>query len=278
MTSQTGAPEVSAGGPNPIDSTSPPALPQAPRPITVRARRRSWAELSVRVWVILTLAAFLITLYFIITRTQEALNDRYLIEHGVDTKVKILSVDGDPVMKRHPRYQTSRVRISFPWHGETLTREIEMDAVANESKPNAFLVTTSEITLRIDPNNPDRWTEETVAKSWAQELTAVGLLLPILLVVAIVTVIQRRIVLGTWSEGTLQRAVVVDTRHSAIAPASRIVRYTLESNASGEAAATGRIWQTLMPVSAGIPRPGELLWVIVSPTNSSRAIVAKLYG
>jgi hypothetical protein len=227
---------------------------------------------------ILTLLAFLITVYFIITRTQEALNDRYLIEHGVDTKVKILSVDGDPVMKRHPRYQTSRVRISFPWHGETLTREIEMDAVSDQTHRNPFLVTTEEITLRMDPNNPDRWTEETRPKSWAQELTAVGLLLPILFVAAIVTVIQRRVVLRTWSQGQLQRAVVVETRHSAIAPASRIVRYTLESDSPDANAATGRIWQTLMPVSAGIPQPGEPLWVIVSPTNSSRAIVAKLYG
>jgi hypothetical protein len=227
---------------------------------------------------ILTLTAFLITVYFIITRTQEALNDRYLIEHGVDTKVKILSVDGDPVMKRHPRYQTSRVRISFPWHDETLTREIEMDAV-DLSKPNAYLLTTTEMTLRMDPNNPDRWTEETVAKSWAQELIAVGLLLPIFLVVAIVTVIQRRMVLGIWSEGQLQRAVVVDTRHSAIAPASRIVRYALESTPAAHAQSPGqRISQTLMPVKSGIPQPGEPLWVIVSPTNSSRAIVAKLYG
>src|SRR5262245_13966422 len=74
-----------------------PVLPQTPRPLTPRARRRSWAELPVRVWLILTITIALVTVYFTVTRVLEAREDRWLIEHGTPVNAVFEAVGTDPV-------------------------------------------------------------------------------------------------------------------------------------------------------------------------------------
>ena len=241
--------------------------------MTTRARRRSWAELPVRPWLILTLAAALVTAYFLVTRINETLKDRWLIEHGVDVKVKVIAVDRDYVPKHRPRDQQVEVLIRFDWQKKPREQVIWMDPVADKLAPNAFLTASvTEMILRMDPNNPENWREGTNAKPWIHELTALIILLPVLIALSLIAVLKRGQVLRTWRDGEIAEATVVGAHHTAAAPRSRIVRYTLKQANDG-----GRIWSTLMPASSGIPAPGSTLWMLVARDGPGKAIVATLY-
>jgi hypothetical protein len=210
----------------------------------------------------------IITCYFIVTRVQEARQDRWLIENGVDVVAKFTVVNGDPVPKRRPRNEPMAVSIKFKLNGV----EHKLDIPRLEAKPNAYAVVYEDFKIKVDPNDPTRWTEETQPKPWSQELTVVGFLLPVLVLLAIIVMWKRRGVLKTWASGELVAGSVVETRHTAVAPLSRVVRFTLSDSDDR------RIWSTLMPAGAGIPDQGETIWLIVPPNNPGRAIVAKLYG
>jgi hypothetical protein len=66
--------------------------------------------------------------------------------------------------------------------------------------------------------------------------------------------------------------VAIDTKQSAIAPRSRIVRYAIKD------AADRRIFSMLFPQSAGVPEKGEEFEVLYLPNRASRAIAAELYA
>jgi hypothetical protein len=270
---------VSLQSPTPTESHDegpasivPPSLPPVPRPITHRARRRSWAEMPVRVWMILTLLVAIVTVYFTVTQVRQARRDRWLIEHGVDVVAKFTMVNGDPVPKRRPRNEPLPLSTAkFTLNG----REYELKIDRLEAKPGTYAMVGSDehaLRIKVDPNDPTgRWTEQTQPRPWSQELTAVGFLAPLLVLLFIVMLWKRRGVLKAWSGDPLTPAVVVETRHTATAPMSRVIRFTLRDGADR------RIWHTLMPTAAGIPQQGETIWLICPPNNPGRAIVAKLY-
>lgn len=255
-----------AASESPGGERSPP-LPPVPRPVSARARRRSWSEMPVRAWMIVAAAAAIVMVYFVVTRTREAFNDRWLVQNGKEITAKLVLVNGDPYAKRQPRNEPMLVRISFDWNGKEVTPPDQwLDA-----RPEAYLMPTTTIQIMVDPNDSNHWIEKTEPKPWIQELTAVGVLLPIFVIVLAMMLWKRRGVLKVWQNGALFEAVVVDARQTAMAPMSRIVRFCLRA---GE---DRRIWSTLMPTTAGIPAQGQTLWLICPPNNPGRAIVAKLY-
>lgn len=245
----------------------PPQLPPPPRPLTPRVRRRSWAELPVRPWIILALTSTLVCLFFLVTRVREAMNDRWLIDHGINIPAKFLTVNGDPVRKRYPRNEAMAAVVTFDWQG----KPYQLSIPRLEAKPGGYAVVGETLPIKVDPNDPTRWTEETTAKPWSEELTAVGLLLPLAAIAFIVLVMRRRAILNTWMHEPLLNATVIETRQSGAAPMSRIVRFTLNNEPDR------RIWTMLIPVSAGIPAKGESIWLVCPPKNPSRAILARLY-
>jgi hypothetical protein len=251
---------------HPTPETAPPLTPP-PRPLTARAQRRSWAEMPVRVWFILAVAILVVTIVFTISRVAEALNDRRLIEHGVDVTAKFTSVNGDPFPKRRFRNDAMPVSVVFDWKGSPF----KLDIPRLEAKPGAYAMVGEDLKIKVDPEDPNRWTEETAPKPWWQELTVIGLLLPILAAMVAMVLIKRRSVLRTWRDGTLSQAVVVETHQSGAAPLSRVVRFSLVGQSDR------RIFSTLIPAAAGIPAKGDTIWVIHPPNRPSRAVVAALY-
>ncbi|HWP40153.1 MAG TPA: hypothetical protein VNL70_04460, partial [Tepidisphaeraceae bacterium] len=111
----------------------------------------------------------------------------------------------------------------------------------------------------------------TEPKSWAQELTGLGVLVPVLVVLAGVTIWKRHGVLRSWRMAPLAAGIVVETRQSAVAPRSRIVRFTLRDGPDR------RVWSMLVPTSGPIPEKGQTLWLICPPGSPDRAVLARLY-
>jgi hypothetical protein len=244
-----------------------PALPQIPRPTNARARRRSWAELPVRIWLILTVTIAAVTIWFTVTRVLASLDDRWLIEHGTPVVARFKIVNGDPVAgHQFARKEPLPCVITIPVNGVAKDFEIRL-----EPKENAFAKVGAELPIRIDPDNPQRWTERTQANPWVNELRMVWLLAPLAALLLLVTVWKRYGVLRVWRDQPLAGGVVVDVRHTAVAPLSRLVRFNFSESDDR------RVHAALMPTRAGIPEKGQAIWLVCPPDKPSRAIVAELY-
>ena len=249
------------------DAAEAPSLPPVPRPRTHRVCRRSWGEMSVRVWLVLAGVVLLVTVYFTVTRVSEAMDDRWLVQHGTAVRAKVETAMGVPVPKRLPRNEPIDTTLSF-----TLPDGKRHEIAARlEAKPGAFVQPGTELPIKVDPNAPDRWTERTEPQSWKAELTVVGMLLPLLVLLIGAALWKRMGVLRIWRNEPLAAGTVVEVRHTAVAPRSRVVRFTLRDSADR------RVWAALLPTSAGIPARDETLWLICPPNNPGRAIPAKTY-
>lgn len=129
----------------------------------------------------------------------------------------------------------------------------------------------SVITLSVDPNDFSRWTDRQSASLMEHLLVAIWLL-PAAIVLFIVALIHRQQVLRTWRDGQLLAAVVVEARQWALAPRSRLVRFSLRESRDR------RIYGALWPNRLGVPQRGEMISLVARPNRPDRALVAQLYG
>lgn len=248
-----------------------PELPQrlapAPRPLTPRARRRSWNEMPVRIWVILTLAVVIVAGFVTGERVMQARKDRWLILNGVVIQAKVMKGNGSIVPKRWLRSEPIPAVVEFTLPGG---QPMQMEIIV-PSKQDSHLQVGGTYEIKIDPQDPQRWTEQTVPQPWSTELVVPAMLLPVVLLLIVTTLLKRQSMLKVWSEGTVSEAVVVEARHTAMAPGSRIIRYSVATEGDS------RIFSLLLPTSAGIPEPGQHFWLIAYPQSPGRAIAAGLY-
>jgi len=139
------------------------------------------------------------------------------------------------------------------------------------SPADGLLYIGQSIPLRIDPSEPERWTDRTEPPPWLAEMTAVLFLLPLLLLAVLMMLWARRRALNIWRRGEPAVAVVVDTKQSSIAPRSRVMRYALRDGADR------RVFSTLAPYAMGPLEPGDEVMILHAPGNPGRAVVAELY-
>src|SRR5205814_8025297 len=82
------------------------------------------------------------------------------------------------------------------------------------------------IPLYVDPNDPSHWTDR-IEISWLEDTMVALLLMPTVLLFLAIAFINRMGVLKAWKTGPAIRASVVEIKHSASAPLSRILRMVL---------------------------------------------------
>jgi hypothetical protein len=126
------------------------------------------------------------------------------------------------------------------------------------------------IPIRVDQDAPKVWTDRAQPKPWLVDFTIVLFLVPLLVVLGLIALLRRMQVLKIWRKGEAAAGVVVDLKQTAIAPLSRVVRFTLAEGSDR------RVFSTLHP-ARGAPGPGDVIWVVFPPRNPGRAIVASLY-
>jgi hypothetical protein len=251
---------------------APPALASVPRPVTPRAARRSWSELPVRIWVVLAVAVAMITAYFTITKYFAGRYERWLITQGAALEADVMWINGSKrpgdEFKRTDRLQA---QLGYtPPGGQRMDYVEGWLAQLPDQKPVPLIRVGDKIKIRIDPAAPRTWTDRTQPKSWLAEFTIVVLLLPLLAVLGLIAWVRRRQVLGVWRSGEIAAGVVVDLRQTAVAPLSRLVRFTL---AEGD---DRRVCSALHPAQ-NVPQAGDVIWLIMPPRTPSRAVIASLY-
>jgi hypothetical protein len=252
-------------------TTVPPSLPAAPRPITPVARRRSWAEMPVRLWCVLAITLAVVIAYFTINQVMTGASERNLILNGIPVDAVLTQVGGtsNPLAAfRRNESVAAKVRYTLP--GEENPRVVG-GMLAISSEPNAVVHAGDPIPIRVDRTNPNLWTDRTEPRSWLVELSVVMLLFPILAFLLLIALLQRARILRVWRDGDAAEAIVVEVRQTALAPLSRQLRFTLTDGSSSQ------VCSLLIPTRAGIPAREEVIHLVMARGAPQRAILAKLY-
>lgn len=257
----------------------PASLTQVPRELRPRGKARSFSELPVRIWVILSVAIALITIYFVISRFLQGRELRRLLSEGKLVHASIIEINGTKdrtiVFKRS---DPLRVWVGFELPNE---RNVVAEGPLAQLAESLPLRVGDPIDIRVDPSHLEpwdkpgmkrlyKWTDRTAPPPWYVEYAVVLLLLPLFAMVGAIALWRRIGVVKVWRNGEVSAGVVVDLKQTAVAPFSRIVRFTLADGSDR------RVFSTLHPAKDA-PRPGDVIWLIFPAGKPSRAIVASLY-
>lgn len=244
------------------------APPPPPRPVTPRARRRAWAEGSVRLWWMSAIVIGLIASYLAVTQLADALANRRLIEQGHLVEATVVELDQTRSTMTRPMDRNFSREVVLQY---TPPGGVEQEVRGRlDARPGETVQVGQTMKIRVDPANPRRWTDRSRAKAWLAEMTSVALLVPLVAALLVVALLRRAAILRVWREEPASEAVVVDTAHSAMAPRSRALRLTIKGDT--------RVFSTLYPLRAGVPAVGETLWVVAPPGKPQKAVVAGLYA
>jgi hypothetical protein len=254
------------------DTAVPNLLPPIPRPVTRRASWRAWAEPAVQVWWKSALVVAIVMIYVTTLQVRQHLVRNKLLEHGIPVKAQIVYLNYRRL--EQGAYQARR-DIELP----TTLKQVEGTMPNGQPfewsgmlpKTEGLAHLGSFMDLRVDPADYTHWVEVGQTRTLADEFTAMFLLLPVVILLLGIAQWQRVRALRVWRSGKLREAVVVDCRHSATAPRSRVCRYTF---ADGD---DRRVFHTLYPTKYGVPQRGDVLHMIVAPDRPNSGIIADFY-
>jgi hypothetical protein len=242
-------------------------LPNRPRTITPQVRRRAWGDIHVRFWWLSALAIALIVGYVSFLQIRAAMRDRDVILNGtrVDALIRKAGerdIPGHSVMRDVA--QSVILVANLP---DGTTREL----TGTVEPGTGFLVVGRTLPIRVDKNDPSVWTDRHEVRPWSRELTVPLMFLPVIAALLVVALLVRRKILRIWQSGRPIAGTVVDLRHSAWAPRSRVVRYTIAHPTDR------RIFSTLVP-KREVPARGEAIQLLHPADGSAKpTILARLY-
>jgi hypothetical protein len=239
----------------------------APRRVTAVGARRAWGDLRVRVWWLCALV--LATAMFMIAGSRIAANlrERDVIKNGTQVTAVVVGLDGSTRLGwSQPRTDSHevRLRVKMP-DGQNLTLAGTLPAGSGNVKIG------EPIEIKVDPNQTSRWTDRTEALSWPAELVVPLSFLPFVLLLIGGAFWRRAQVLRIWRTGQAVEGIVHDVRHTAMAPRSRLVRYTIPELSNH------RIFSTLIPTHLGILQAGDPIGLVAVPHAPQRSVAAVLY-
>lgn len=246
-------------------------LPLAPRSITPTARKQAWHEMGVQMWwkSAMVIAAIGIAVAFI--EVQKALKERALMESGIILEGKLDKVGGVGP-KDNPNWKMLRDQ-GIPVEVSVIMPDGEL-AVLKGELPAApgYLAVNGDLTVRVDPDNILNWTEAKEILPWWQVVALpLMFMFPVVALFLLIAFLLRKRKLKIWRTGVLGEGVVIDVRHTGVAPRSRIVRFT-HTNGQDK-----RILKLLYPMRAGIPQSGDVLNLLHPVDRPWEVIVPELY-
>ena len=126
-------------------------LPAVPRTVTSFVKRRAWLEPSVRALWLAALALLAVSAYFVVERTLVWSAERSLVRGGFPVAATVLSA-GEYNIKNQRVTPESQVQVTYPWKGELHQSSGYIDDTVD------YITIGQPIPLRVDANDPDRWT------------------------------------------------------------------------------------------------------------------------
>jgi len=246
------------------------SVPVEIRPITPKARRRSWGEPAVRTWWMLALLLMLITAWILAEQWTVIRSGRWRIEHWHRIPEAHIDKINDEARDtyRPSLEQLAIVDSTLSYVSADGKTHVVKGKLKAQKKPVRPAET---IPILVNPQNPDDWTDRVSVAPLMQELLVPLLLLPLPVLCLLMALWQRQRILKLWRTGAKRQATVVDTGQSAAHPRSMIVRCTLTDSRDK------RILSVVIPRSAARLKPGDSLVIITPIGEPSRAVAAMLY-
>ena len=239
--------------------------PPAPREVTPLVRRRSWMEPRVRVWWMAAAALLIVAGYFVAIQLAKSAQDRSLVKNGTRVQAEVVAANGIARKEYRVEPGTRAVfKLSYRLPGR------EPGVIESQLKDQRTSISVGQtIPLYIDPADPRKWTDR-MEISLLNDLLVGIMLLPVALIMLGIALATRYAVLRTWRTGVSFPAVVVEMRQTAVAPLSRLVRFT-------PGGGDNRVFSTLMPARLGSLSVGDTIWLVAPEWQPGRALVAAAY-
>ena len=240
------------------------------RPITAKARRRSWSEPAVRSLWITALAMLLVFGWVLSDQWIIARNGRYRVDHW--KRIDAAKIEKIGITTRGSFRVTPDVLPSLPVvvtyvDAAGASHELEGKLEAQKEPVNPG----KSIPILVDPLDLKHWTDRVTPLPLIEELMAPLLLLPLPIIFGLAALWQQRRMLRLWRTGILREGIVVRHKKSATAPQSSIVLCTVEPNRDS------RLVSVVIPRSVARFEPGDSIHLVIATGDSSRAIAAILY-
>jgi hypothetical protein len=200
--------------------------PQAPLIDNRRIAARSWAELNVRPWLVLTLLMLAVTIVLSFTYFQTASRERRLIAIGVPTSAKVMEIG---LQRERQASRDDIVNVKLHYTDPKTQREIDSTGPLAR-KAGASVRIGDILPIRVDPDRPERWTDRTQPVPLGVEMTVPLMLIPFVALCLIVTFFQAARVKRVIRNGAGTRGVVVSIKQPALAPMSKQIGVTLDND------------------------------------------------
>ncbi|HSZ59285.1 MAG TPA: DUF3592 domain-containing protein [Tepidisphaeraceae bacterium] len=198
------------------------APPAPPRGLTARVRRRAWLEPHVRFWWLAAVVLLLAALYLLVSRYLAWHDSSRLITAGVPVPATVVEVD-ESVVRGKTEPGDKAVRLEYEYDG----KKYEVSTAYLEGrKAEQFLIIGQPITIRVDANDPARWTPRQSPAPLGQELIGGMIALPVGILIGLLSLWLYRRTMRTWRNGQAVAGLVLSARHTALAPRAWSVRAT----------------------------------------------------
>jgi hypothetical protein len=237
--------------------------PPPPRPVTRHVRRQAFNEPRVRFWFLITMALIFAGSYFATTQFLNWRTQARLVRSGLVVTATI----EDELLPLVGRRVTNENSVTLRYTVDGVSYKVVGFLPVQEG----VYMNGGPITIRVDPQRPRLWTNRTEVPSLAHDLFSVTLLLPLIVVSALVCFWFYWRVRSVWERGQPETAIVLETRHTALAPMSRVIRCTPQSRRESI------IVTVFIPQRLARVRQGDIIWIINMPHNPWRAIAAVVY-
>jgi hypothetical protein len=244
----------------------PPAPPAPPRTVTRAVRRRSLLEPRVRFWWVAAVVLSVIAIYCLVSRAVAWGNDLHLALHGESITATIYSIGDSEQVGRYNYTPDSPVTLYFVYNNTEY-----YDTGYLEGRHETVNLKQA-VTIRINPDNPHRWTYLTTPPPLGPVFLSFGLVIPFAIAAAVVSFLMRRRLLGIWRTGIADPFIVEATQQTALAPRSRAVRCRAVEGR------TNRLVQVFIPRHKGAPKTGDVLWLIHPAGKTTVVLAAMNYG
>jgi hypothetical protein len=189
--------------------------------------------------------------YLATDRIIDYLRTRNLVDHGQAVQATVIV----PGVQRGRLAGDTPITLQFDRSGRTW----QVAATAADVAPD--LSARQVVTIRVDPDNPRRWTALTRVPPLWQPLLAPGLLVPAVLAPLVISLWRRAQLLSLYRNGRPQVGLVVQVYQSALAPFSRTIRCTLRDEPGR------RLLTVQLPPRTAFAQHGQAMWLLVSGTG-----------
>jgi hypothetical protein len=190
------------------------------RTVTPRVSRRAWIDPHVRTAWLAGAALLLIGAGILFQRISTWRLAAHLIEDGVPIDATVIEVNGS-TLKGRSESGDRPLTLRVEYKGEAHEYRVPYLDGRSAEEP---LVVGQTIPIRIDPADVNHWSPLQKPTPLANELMGGGIVVGTGVLLCIVAVLLRANVLKTYRDAPQVEAVVLSSRHAAIAPRAWQVR------------------------------------------------------